>query len=82
MIHIMQQNIYSSVLHADIFTVWISIGKHPSELMQVRPQLSRSNCKNIKENSVKSSRNGRHLAYNLVVQLLISDTSNTPSFQL
>lgn len=33
------------------FTVWISIENLPSELMQVRPQLSRSNCKN-RETSV------------------------------
>lgn len=34
------------------FTSWISTENHPSELMQVRPQLSRTNCKNIWEASV------------------------------
>lgn len=65
------------------FTVWISIENHPSDLMQVKPQLSNwGQTVRTLGRPVLSSRNDRHLVYKLAVQLLISDTSNTPSFQL
>lgn len=65
------------------FTVWISIENHPSELMQVKPQLSRSNCKYARETSVSLP----GMTGILLISLLSSFLSpihqtHTPSFQL